>query len=80
MATPACGQKRAHRQLQLELQLDPPPPVFLEVLILDGLKSKFTEVLIIGDFKWPRMSEMQNVQEFLEVLILKGLRLGISPP
>jgi hypothetical protein len=39
------------RQLQLELQLDPPPPVFSEVLIIGGLKSKFTEVLIIEDFK-----------------------------
>ena len=36
----------------------PPPPCFLEVLILEGLKSKFTEVLIIGDFKWPLMSEI----------------------
>jgi hypothetical protein len=66
--------------LQLELQLDPPPPVFLQVLILGSLKSKFTEVLIIGGFKWLRMSEIQNVQRFLEVLILKGVRFDISPP
>jgi hypothetical protein len=36
--------------------------------------------LIIGDFNWPLMSEIQNVQKFLEVLILKGLRSDISPP
>jgi hypothetical protein len=37
------------------------------------------EVLIIGDFKWPVMSEIQNVHNFLEVLILKGLKWQISP-
>jgi hypothetical protein len=63
-----------------QLQLDPPPPVFLEVLIMESLKSKIVEVLIIGDFKCPLMSEIQNVQEFLEVLILKILRYDISPP
>ena len=62
------------------LQLDPPPPVFLEVLILDDLKSKFTEVLILKDFNSRLMSEIRNVQEFLEVLILKGLKWHISPP
>jgi hypothetical protein len=65
--------------LQLELQLDPPPPVFLEVLITGSLGSKFTEVLIVGDFKWPLMSKIQNVHRFLEVLILKVLRFDLSP-
>jgi len=56
-----------------------PPPIFLEVLILGSLKSKFTEVLIIGDFKRPLMSEIRNAQKFLEVLILKGLKCHLSP-
>jgi len=47
---------------------------------MESLKSKIVEVLIIGDFKCPLMSEIQNVQEFLEVLILKILRYDISPP
>jgi len=51
----------------------------MEVLILGGLKSKFTEVLIIEDFKCPEMSEMQKLRKFLEVLILKGLSCHISP-
>jgi hypothetical protein len=62
------------------LQLDPPPPVFSEVLILGGLKSKFTEVLILKDFNSRLMSEIRNAQKFLEVLILKGLKCHISPP
>jgi len=84
MQPSACGLRRisevANSQLQLELQLGPPPPVLLEVLILGSLKRKFTEVVIIGDFKSPRMSEIQNVHKFLEVLILKGVRWLISPP
>jgi len=36
-------------------------------------------VLIIGDFKWPLMSEIENMQKFLEVLILKGLRFELNP-
>jgi len=46
---------------------------------MEGLKSKIMEVLIIEDFEWPLMSEIQNVQEFLEVLILKILRSDLSP-
>ena len=57
----------------------PPPTLFSEVLILERLKSKITEVLIIGDFKWPLMSEIENMQKFLEVLILKGLRFELNP-
>jgi hypothetical protein len=37
------------------------------------------EVLIIGDFKFPLMNEIQNVRKFLEVLILKRLKSLISP-
>jgi len=58
----------------------PLPPVFLEVLILKGLKSKIAEVLIIGEFKSLLMSEIQKLRKFLEVLILKGVRFDISPP
>jgi hypothetical protein len=36
--------------------------------------------LITRDFKWPLMSEIRNVQTFLEVLILKGLKCHLSPP
>jgi hypothetical protein len=56
----------------------PPTPIFLEVLILGSLKSKFAEVLIIVDFNWPLMSEIQNAHEFLEVLILNGLKYQLS--
>jgi hypothetical protein len=61
----SATQANRSPQLQLGLQLDPPPPVFLEVLIMGELKSIFLEVLIIGDFKLPRMSEIQKVQKFL---------------
>jgi hypothetical protein len=46
---------------------------------MEELKSFFVEVLIIEDFNWPLMSAIQNVQEFLEVLILKGLKSDLSP-
>jgi len=44
-----------------------------EVLILGGFKSLFPEVLILVEFKWWRMSEMQEIGKFLEVLILEEL-------
>jgi len=58
----------------------PLPPIFAEVLILEGLKPKITEVLILVDFKCLQMSEIQKSRKFLEVLILKGVRFDISPP
>jgi hypothetical protein len=57
-----------------------PPPCFLEVLILDGLKRKIAEVLILVGLKSFVMNAIQNRRDFLEVLILKGLRWFISPP
>jgi hypothetical protein len=45
-----------------------------EVLILGDFKSLFPEVLILVDFKCRRMSEMQKIEIFLEVLILGELR------
>ena len=57
-----------------------PPALFLEVLILGSFEPFFLEVLIIEDFNWPRMSEIQNMHKFLEVLILKGLKCHLSPP
>ena len=44
-----------------------------EVLILGGFKSLFPEVLILVEFKWWRMSEMQEIEIFLKVLILGEL-------
>jgi len=50
------------------------------VLILDGLKRKIAEVLILVGLKSFVMNAIQNRRDFLEVLILKGLRWFISPP
>jgi hypothetical protein len=47
-----------------------------EVLILGGFKSLFPEVLILVEFKCWRMSEMQKIEIFLEVLILGELGHG----
>jgi hypothetical protein len=44
-----------------------------EVLILGDFKSLFPEVLILVEFKWRRISEMQKIEIFLEVLILGEL-------
>jgi hypothetical protein len=44
-----------------------------EVLILGDFKSLFLEVLILVEFKRLLMSEMQKIEEFLEVLILGRL-------
>jgi len=44
-----------------------------EVLILGDFKSLFSEVLILVEFKRLLMSEMQKIEEFLEVLILEEL-------
>jgi hypothetical protein len=55
-----------------------PLPCFLEVLIPGDFKPFFVEVLIVGDFKLLVMSVIRNVQEFLEVLILKGLKCDLS--
>ena len=62
-----------------------PLPCFLEVLILEGLKREFSEVLILGEFKSIAENEIQGVLEvlipeglkfdFSEVLILEGLRV-----
>jgi len=51
----------------------PPLRPFLEVLILGDFECKFSEVLILGELNSFAMSAMRIVQEFLEVLILKGL-------
>jgi hypothetical protein len=70
--------------------VDPTPlPYFLEVLILRDFKSLCPEVLILGDFKSlsPEvlilgnfkariMSNIQECEKILEVLILKELRGG----
>jgi hypothetical protein len=53
----------------------PPPPSFLEVLILEGLKRDFSEVLILVDFKPIAENEIRGV---LEVLILEGLKIDFS--
>jgi hypothetical protein len=47
--------------------------LFPEVLILGDFKSLFPEVLILVGFKCRRMSEMQKIEIFLEVLILGEL-------
>jgi hypothetical protein len=52
-----------------------PPPPFLEVLILEGLKCDFSEVLILVDFK-PFME--REIRAVLEVLILEGLKFDFS--
>jgi hypothetical protein len=57
----------------------PHPPVFLEVLILEWLKRRITEVLILVDLKLFIMNAIQKRRDFLEVLILKGVRGVISP-
>jgi hypothetical protein len=56
----------------------PPPsplPLFLEVLILEGLRREFSEVLILGDLKSNGENEIRGV---LEVLILGGLKFDFS--
>jgi len=59
-----------------DLGADPSPlPCFLEVLILEGLKRKISEVLILVDFKPFMESEIRGV---LEVLILEGLKIDFS--
>jgi hypothetical protein len=68
----------------------PPLPCFLEVLILKDFKSFEPEVLILMDFKslFPEVlilvslklfiiSEMQEIENFLELLILGDLRGAI---
>jgi hypothetical protein len=72
--------------------VDPSPlPCFLEVLILNDFKSFEPEVLILIDFKslfpevlilvglksW-RINEMQEFENFLEVLIPEGLQGGVA--
>jgi hypothetical protein len=71
----------------LALGLPPSPlPCFLEVLILNDFKSFEPEVLILMDFKSlfpevlilrelkpPRINEMREIENFLEVLIPEGL-------
>ena len=52
----------------------------MEVLILDGLNRKITEVLILVGLKSFVMNAIQKRRVFLEVLILKGVRRLISPP
>jgi hypothetical protein len=52
-----------------------PLPCFLEVLILEGLKREFSEVLILGEFKSIAENEIQGV---LEVLIPEGLKFDFS--
>jgi hypothetical protein len=50
--------------------------LFAEVLILLGFKSLSPEVLILVGLKSSRMSEMQKLKHFLEVLILGELKYG----
>jgi predicted glycosyltransferase len=45
-----------------------------EVLILIDFKSLFPEVLILVDLKPCLISEIQAIENFLEVLILRDLR------
>jgi hypothetical protein len=47
-----------------------------EVLIPGDFKSLFLEVLILVNFKSLLISEMQKIENFLEVLILEGLKRG----
>jgi hypothetical protein len=47
--------------------------LFSEVLILIDFKSLFPEVLILVDFKPLLISEIEEVEIFLEVLILREL-------
>jgi hypothetical protein len=68
-----------------------PLPCFLEVLILKDFKSFEPEVLILMDFKslfpevlilvglksW-RINEMQEIENFLEVLIPEELQGGVA--
>jgi hypothetical protein len=58
----------------------PPPTPFLEVLIPGELNREIAEVLILVDLKSFGMSAIRNRLDFLEVLILKGVRGSISPP
>jgi hypothetical protein len=58
----------------------PPPPCFLEVLILGGLEGEIAEVLILVGLKSLTMSAIRERHDFLEVLILKGVRSFISAP
>ena len=61
-----------------------PPGVFLEVLILNGFQLHFSEVLILNDllspvlilldFKSLIISDLIKNEDFMEVLILIGLR------
>jgi hypothetical protein len=44
-----------------------------EVLILIDFKSLFPEVLILVELKSRRINEMQEIENFLEVLIPEGL-------
>jgi hypothetical protein len=52
-----------------------PLPLFLEVLIIEGLERDFSEVLIIGDLKSNGENEIRVA---LEVLIIKGLKFDFS--
>jgi hypothetical protein len=52
-----------------------PLPCFLEVLILEGLRREFSEVLILVGLKSFRMNMMRG---FLEVLIPEGLKTDFS--
>jgi hypothetical protein len=62
-------------QVQLTCAAPSPLPCFLEVLILEGLKRNFSEVLILGDFKSNAENEIRGV---LEVLIPEGLKFDFS--
>ena len=87
-AADCCGSQFSHvranfKQGSSPVRFHPSPRCFLEVLILNGLQTPVSEVLILGDL-WPRLlilldfksfiiSDLIKNEEFAEVLILEGL-------
>jgi hypothetical protein len=81
------SSERADRAVWADWEVTPTPlPCFLEVLILNDFKSLcpevlilrdfnslFLEVLILVDFKLFIISELRNIEKFIELLILGWL-------